>query len=112
MVSGLVSCLIEPLAYRFEDLTDSSIRERMNDCVFSSFVYLPSKNKRVGIAIGRVGCLRSIGIFTDDDNDLINSSLRLVGLMDTGGDKLRFRSVATGECLTGIKSLNDNVCGF
>ncbi len=63
------------------------------------------------MVIGRVGCLRSIGIFTDDDNDLINSSLRLIGLRDVGGDKLRFRW-AMGECLPGRKSINDNVCGF
>ena len=65
------------------------------------------------MAIGRAGCLRSIGIFTDDDSDLINSSLRLVGLTDTGGDKLRFRSSALDDCSTGRKSINDeNGCEF
>ncbi len=64
------------------------------------------------MVIGSVGCLRSIGIFTDDENDLINSSLRLVCFRGGGGgDTLRF-CWAIGECLTGRKSINDNVCGF
>lgn len=61
------------------------------------------------MVIGSAGCLTSIGIFTDDENDLINSSLRLIGVC---GDVLRFRRVRIGDCFAGIKSINDNVCGF
>jgi hypothetical protein len=42
------------------------------------------------MVIGSVGCLISIGIFTDDENDLINSSLRLVCFIGVDGDKLLF----------------------
>lgn len=65
------------------------------------------------MVIGSVGCLISIGVFTDDENDLINSSLRLICLIGgVFGDKLRFRNVNIGDCLAGRKSINDNVCGF
>ncbi len=63
------------------------------------------------MVIGSVGCLISIGIFTDDENDLINSSFRWLCLIGVGGDKLRFREVL-GECFVGRKSINDNVFGF
>lgn len=44
-----------------------------------------------------MGCLGSIGIFTDDENDLISSSLRLIGLTDIGGVKLRLPGVVGEE---------------
>lgn len=46
-----------PLASRFDDL-------------------ICSKNKCVGIVIGSLGCLKSIGVFTDDENERISSSFR------------------------------------
>ena len=45
------------------------------------------------MVIGSIGCLGSIEIFTDDENDLISSSLRLIDLMDNGGVKLRLPCV-------------------
>ena len=70
------------------------------------------------MAIGREGCLISIGIFTDDENDLISSSFRLVGFScskgATGG-KLRFTGGvddSTGERVPRMKSDNENVCKF
>ncbi len=63
------------------------------------------------MVIGNVGCLISIGIFTDDENDLINSSLRFICFVGVDGDKLRFRE-PIGECFIGRKSINDNVFGF
>ncbi len=74
-----------------------------------------SRNKYVGIVIGSVGCLISIGVFTDDENDLSNSCLRLFCLVGVDGDTLRFRwsiNDSFGEFFAWIKSDNDNVCGF
>ena len=67
------------------------------------------------MVIGRLGCLMSMGIFTDDENDFINACLRFICLMDDGtgavvcrgGDRLRCRT-----CVEGRKSIKDNGTGF
>jgi len=64
--------------------------------------------------IGSVGCFISIGIFTDDENDLINSSLRLVCFIcwtGVGGDKHLFPRLFD-DSIGEIKSDNENVFGF
>lgn len=63
------------------------------------------------MVIGSTGCLGSMGIFTDDEIDLISSSLRLFGLMDNGGVKLRLPCVVGDDGVV-RKSINDIGWGF
>lgn len=63
------------------------------------------------MVIGSVGCLGSIGIFIDDENALISSSFRLIGLTDIGGVKHRLPCVRGDDPLL-RKSINEIGCGY